>query len=48
MWAAEEINSRRQLFSAPLVLDEDAIATYEPPVPMEEPETEPRPQMEAA
>ena len=38
-WAADEINSRRELFSSPLIIDEEALAKYEPPVP-EKPEEE--------
>jgi Anti-CBASS Acb1-like protein len=33
-WAADEVNSRRRLFSAPLHIDEDALAAYVPPTPM--------------
>lgn len=32
-WAADEINSRRELFSAPLIIDEEKLAAYEPPTP---------------
>lgn len=32
IWAADEVNSRKKLFSAPLELDEAAIRAYEPPV----------------
>lgn len=45
-WVADEVNSRRDLFSSPLVLDIDALAAYVPPTPMAEP-TEPRPFSEA-
>lgn len=41
-WAADEINSRRELFSSPLIIDEDAIAAYEPPT-AEAPEEEKQP-----
>jgi hypothetical protein len=43
-WAADEINSRRELFSAPLIIDEDALANYQPPQSMaEKPEQEEEP-----
>jgi hypothetical protein len=46
-WAADEVNSRRKLFSAPLEIDEDALANYVPPVPTmgggDEKEHEPAP-----
>jgi hypothetical protein len=43
-WAADEINSRRELFSAPLIIDEDALANYTPPQLMaEKPEKEQEP-----
>jgi hypothetical protein len=43
-WSADEINSRRELFSAPLIIDEDALANYVPPQPMaEKPEQEEEP-----
>ncbi len=45
-WAADEINSRRDLFSSPLVIDTDALAAYVPPTPETEPR-EPRPFSEA-
>jgi hypothetical protein len=32
-WGADEINSRRKLFTTPLMINEDAEAKYEPPVP---------------
>jgi hypothetical protein len=32
-WAADEVNSRRKLFSAPINIDEDALAAYVPPTP---------------
>lgn len=32
-WLADEVNSRRKLFSAPLLIDEKAEAEYEPPMP---------------
>lgn len=32
-WAADEVNSRRKLFSAPIDIDEDALAEYVPPAP---------------
>jgi hypothetical protein len=31
-WAADEVNSRRELFSAKLDIDEEALAAYVPPV----------------
>ena len=44
-WAADEINSRRDLFSSPLTIDEDALAAYvppaSPPVPPEHEEEPP-------
>jgi len=33
-WCADEINSRRDLFSAPLEIDQVALAEYVPPTPM--------------
>jgi hypothetical protein len=43
-WSADEINSRRELFSAPLIIDEEALANYVPPQPMmEKPEQEEEP-----
>ena len=36
-WAADEVNGRRDLFSAPLMIDEDALAKYVPPTPLSEP-----------
>ena len=43
-WAANEVNSRRKLFSAPLEIDEDKLAAYEPPAPVTpEKEAEPEP-----
>lgn len=33
-WAADEINSRRELFSSALEIDEDKLAAYVPPTPM--------------
>lgn len=46
-WASDNINDRKELFSAPLVIDEDALAAYVPPQPMaggeESKEPEPRP-----
>ncbi len=33
-WLADEVNSRRKLFAAPLVLDEEAEAAIETPAPM--------------
>lgn len=43
-WMADEVSNRKELFSAPLVIDEDALAAYEPPaVGDEEREPEPRP-----
>jgi hypothetical protein len=33
MWVQSEINARKDLFSSTLVLDEDALAEYVPPVP---------------
>lgn len=32
-WAADQCNDRRELFSAPLLLDEEALRTYEPAMP---------------
>ncbi|VWB07368.1 hypothetical protein BLA6863_00163 [Burkholderia lata] len=37
MWLADIMNERKLMFSAPLELDEDAIAAYTPPEPMAEP-----------
>jgi len=43
-WAADEINSRRELFSSPLLIDEDALATYQPPAqPQPDAERQPMP-----
>jgi Protein of unknown function (DUF1073) len=39
-WVADEINSRRDLFSAPLNIDEAALAAYVPPQQNIEPEKE--------
>lgn len=41
-WLANEVNSRRDLFSARLDIDERKLATYEPPTPpaLKEPEPE--------
>jgi hypothetical protein len=36
-WLAEVMNERKLMFSAPLELDWEKIATYVPPQPMEEP-----------
>ena len=33
-WVGDEVNSRRRLFSAPLEIDEEALAEYVPPAPM--------------
>jgi hypothetical protein len=44
-WVADEVNSRRDLFSAPLHIDEDALAAYTPPATVDpegkEPSVEP-------
>jgi hypothetical protein len=40
-WAADEINSRRELFSSALVIDEAKLAKYVPPTPVTKPEEEP-------
>jgi Protein of unknown function (DUF1073) len=37
MWAADEINSRRELFSSPLQIDEQKLAEYVPPETAAEP-----------
>jgi hypothetical protein len=37
MWLADIMNERKLMFSAPLELDEEAIASYVPPEPMAEP-----------
>ncbi|HEX7894093.1 MAG TPA: hypothetical protein VF447_07875, partial [Terriglobales bacterium] len=37
VWLAEVANERKKLFSAPLEIDEDALAAYVPPVPQGEP-----------
>jgi len=42
-WMADNINEKKRLFTSPLVLDPEAIANYEPPVPLKEP-SEPRPE----
>jgi hypothetical protein len=43
-WAADEINSRRELFSSALQIDEDVLAKYVPPVQQaEKPEKEEEP-----
>jgi hypothetical protein len=44
IWLAEVANERKNLFSNPLELDEDALAAYVPP----EPETEPKPEVESS
>jgi hypothetical protein len=44
IWLAEVANERKKLFSTPLELDEDALASYVPP----EPETEPKPIVESS
>lgn len=36
MWLADVMNERKSLASTPLMLDEEAIASYEPPQPLEE------------
>lgn len=33
-WLADEVNSRRELFSSELIIDEKALAEYVPPVPV--------------
>jgi hypothetical protein len=37
IWLAEVANERKKLFSTPLELDEEALAAYVPPEPVEEP-----------
>lgn len=44
IWLASILNERKLMFSAPLELDEDAIASYVPP----EPESEPHPTVESS
>jgi hypothetical protein len=44
IWLAEVANERKNLFSNPLELDEEALASYVPP----EPETEPKPIVESS
>lgn len=55
-WAADEVNNRKELFASPLIIDEQAIADYEPPAlpppdeegdgdDTEEGEKEPRPKL---
>ena len=44
MWLAEILNERKLMFSAPLELDEAAIAAYTPP----QPEAEPHPTVESS
>jgi hypothetical protein len=41
MWLADILNERKLMFSSPLLLDEEAIASYEPPVMPKEPFNEP-------
>jgi hypothetical protein len=43
-WVADEVNSRRELFSSPLVIDEQIEAEYEPPAPLPAGDFEPRPE----
>lgn len=40
-WAADQFNGRKTFEAIPLELDEEAIAAYEPPVPMTETKPEP-------
>lgn len=40
-WAADQFNGRKTFESIPLELDEEAIASYEPPTPMDEPKPVP-------
>ena len=40
-WAASEVNTRRDLFTAPLMLDIDALAEYVQPQLQQEPKSEP-------
>ena len=40
VWSADVMNSRKLLFSSPLVLDEEAIAEYVPPTAQPQPEME--------
>jgi hypothetical protein len=44
IWLAEVANERKNLFSNPLELDEEALAAYVPP----EPVTEPKPEVESS
>jgi hypothetical protein len=41
-WASDNINESKHLFTNPIVLDYEALADYEPPVPAQEP-NEPKP-----
>jgi hypothetical protein len=41
-WAEQNINENKMMFTAPLTLDYDTLAKYEPPVPMQEP-NQPKP-----
>jgi len=43
MWLADTANAEKDMFSTPLDLDEEAIASYEPPTGIKEPE-EPEPE----
>jgi hypothetical protein len=44
VWLAETFNSRETFSSNPLIIDEQAMAEYEPP----QPETEPKPDVESS
>jgi hypothetical protein len=44
VWLAEVAGERKKLFSTPLEIDEDALASYVPP----EPVTEPKPEVESS
>jgi len=48
VWLADVVNSRNFMFSQPLELDEEAIATYEPPAPEFDPEKETKPVPESS
>jgi hypothetical protein len=41
VWLADIMNERKLMFSSPLLLDEEGIASYEPPSPLKEPVNEP-------
>ena len=42
-WLADNLNQNKIMFRSPLVLDYDAMAEYEPPIPVAEPD-EPKPE----